>query len=286
MDSHIWKSVYGTVRIVNRSLPRRSRTPKYSDVLIVGMYLWSVWHDRPMCWACDRSHYHSLFRPPRVLPSISQFCRRIKSDRCQTLLQKVYEKLARTDSPTYRCFVDSRPLPVGACSKDQDAKPGRVYSGFARGYKLHAIVSEDARVIAWAVSALNVPDASGAMALIQHCRPTGVLIGDGAYDQSPLYEAMTSFGGRLLAVPRKGAGRGHVRQSADRLTSIFLWRRVGRLMKKIRIRVESTFGNQSSFGGGLGPLPAWARTLERVQRWVGAKLIIYHARKAVKNAAA
>jgi hypothetical protein len=31
-------------------------------------------------------------------------------------------------------------------------------------------------------------------------------------------------------------------------------------------------------GGGLGPLPAWIRRLERTRRWVGCKIVLYHAR--------
>ena len=50
--------------------------------------------------------------------------------------------------------------------------------------------------------------------------------------------------------------------------------------------VETTFGNMSSYGGGLGPLPAWVRTLRRVKRWIGVKIAPYHARLACKRAAA
>ncbi len=142
MDSHIWRKVYSTVRSVERSIPRMGRRKEFSDVLIVGMYLWSVWHDRPLCWACDRIHYGSLFRPRR-LPSVSQFCKRIKSGRCQRILEKVYERLAHNDKLTYTSFLDARPLPVGPCSKDHEAKAGRVYGGFARGYKLHELVLDD-----------------------------------------------------------------------------------------------------------------------------------------------
>jgi hypothetical protein len=49
---------------------------------------------------------------------------------------------------------------------------------------------------------------------------------------------------------------------------------------------ELSFGNQPMYGGGLGPLPAWVRTLERVRCWAGAKVIIHHAQLAVKRAAA
>lgn len=285
MDSHVWRLVCATVRSVNRSVPREGRSKRYSDVLIVGMYLWAVWHDRPLCWSCERVHYTSLFRPKR-LPSVSQFCKRIQTARCQRILEKVYQRLARTDSPTHGCFLDARPFPVGPCSKDAQAKPGRVYGGFSRGYKLHELVQADGRTAVWSVMPMNVSELLVARELLEVGRPRGWVLADAAYDSGPLYEQVASYGGRLLAIPRKGAGAGHCPQSEERLSSIFLWRRVGRLMRRKRVHVERVFGNQSSYGGGLSPLPAWVRTLPRVRRWIGAKLILHHARLAVKTRAA
>ena len=54
----------------------------------------------------------------------------------------------------------------------------------------------------------------------------------------------------------------------------------------LRREVERYFGQLTCFGGGLGPLPAWVRRLPRVQRWVTAKLIIYHARLQTRTNAA
>ena len=208
MDSHVWRRVYSTVRSVDRSVPRTGRSKRFSDVLIVGMFRWSVWHDRPLCWACDRIHYGSLFRPRR-LPFVSQFCKRIKSGRCQRILEKVYESLARNDKQTYTSFLDARPLPVGPCSKDHEAKAGRVYGGLARGYKLHELVLDDGRTAVWSLMPLNVSELIVARVLIDAARPRGLVLADSNYDSGPLYEQVAQYGGRLLAVPRKGAGKGH-----------------------------------------------------------------------------
>jgi len=45
-----------------------------------------------------------------------------------------------------------------------------------------------------------------------------------------------------------------------------------------RKAVERFFGQLTSFGGGLSPLPAWVRTHRRVRRWVQAKLIFNRLR--------
>ena len=285
MDSHIWRLAYQTIREVDRSLPRSGRRKQYSDVLIVAMYLWSVWHDRPMCWACDRSNYGTLFRP-RKLPSVSQFCRRIQSARCEAILQATHERLARSDVQTDVEFIDGRPLPVGACSKDPQARPGRVYGGFARGYKLHAIITSDGRASVWSVMPLNVSEKTVAEELIHRVAPKDLLLGDGNYDSQRLYDCVASYGGCLLTPHRKGAGQGHHRQSVHRLAAIAAWQGIAGYVYRERSAIERVFGQQSSFGGGLGPLPAWVRGFPRVRRWVGAKLIIYHARLAIRRAAA
>src|SRR5512145_2895457 len=142
MDSYTWKRIYREIAVLDRQLERSGRRPVYSDRLIVAMFVWSVAHDRPLCWACQRTSYGSMFRPRR-LPSVSQFCRRMPTPRVQRMLEALHQRVARSSSPTDLMFLDARPLVVGACSKDPDARPGRVYGGFARGYKLHALVTRD-----------------------------------------------------------------------------------------------------------------------------------------------
>jgi len=177
-------------------------------------------------------------------------------------------------------FLDGRPLPVGPCSKDQDARAGRVYGGFARGYKLHALVSEDKRVLAWSVTSLNRAEVKVAEVLVDKARPCGLVLADNNYDSRKLYDMVASYGGQLLTPLPQNAGRGHVRQSPSRLVAAEAWKGIAGYVYKDRIIVERCFSHLSAFGGGLAPLPPWVRTLPRVRRWVGAKLIIYHARKA------
>lgn len=283
MDGHIWQAVYQAIKEVDKSMARIGRRPTYKDVQIVALYVWSVWHDRPLCWACQRSHYSSVFRPAK-LPSVSQFCRRIKTARCETILQKVYQRLAGTQRPDLLSFLDARPLVVGACSKDRDARAGRIYGGFARGYKLHAYACEDGRIPVWSVTSLNRSEPKVAEELIRCARPGGLVLADGNYDSGTLYEAVAQHGGRLLTPLPQRAGRGHRRPSPKRLEAIAGWHGIAGYIYRERIVVERIFAHQSAFGGGLGPLPAWVRTLPRVRRWVGTKLIIYHARLAVRKA--
>jgi hypothetical protein len=49
-----------------------------------------------------------------------------------------------------------------------------------------------------------------------------------------------------------------------------------------RVHAEGILGILCSRGGGLTGLPPWARRLHRVRRWVGGKIILYHARLRVR----
>jgi hypothetical protein len=44
-----------------------------------------------------------------------------------------------------------------------------------------------------------------------------------------------------------------------------------------------SFGNLTSFGGGLAPQPGWVRTHRRVRRWVQAKLTFNALRMELRN---
>jgi len=153
----VWAAV---LRAVRRAAARVGwnggrRRPVYRNRLIVVMYAWSVWHDRPLCWACRRGSYGSLFRPPRRLPSVSQFARRVRTEDCQRILQLAHDAFAQRGRVAHLAVVDGKALPVGPCSGDRDARQGRVSGAFARGYKLHALVNEGGRIVVWSVTGLG-----------------------------------------------------------------------------------------------------------------------------------
>jgi hypothetical protein len=215
---------------------------------------------------------------------VSQFCRRIKDERCRKILCQVYDRLVGATETSGLLFLDARPFPVGPCSQDAEARAGRIYGGFARGYKLHALVSENRSVPIWSVMPLNVSETTVAEELIRTYRPSGLLLADANYDSMRLYDQVAQYTGQLLTPVPKNGGKGHRKQSRSRSAVIASWKGIAGYVYQDRFQVEGCFGNQSSFGGGLGPLPAWVRTLPRVRRWVGAKLIIYHARLRIRKA--
>jgi hypothetical protein len=302
MDRELWARVLDAVKRAAKEVGWHGgrRRPLYANWLIVAMYLWCVWHDRPLCWGCDRWHYTRLFRPRR-LPSVSQFTRRIKGEDCQKILQLVHDEFAQRGLVTDEGYVDGKPLLVGPASKDRQARRGRVSGGFAKGYKLHAFVNEHRRIVVWSVTGLSEDEKTVALELLAHLPPMSpgaVVLKDSNYDYSaPLHKAAAELvPGAALVGPLKGQGRvgegGHhpvtLRQMGpDRRELVAAWDHCPRLVQlvlKARDAIERAFGVLCCTAGGLGTaLPPWARTLARVRRWVGAKIIFYNARLGVQE---
>jgi hypothetical protein len=291
MEHTHWKAL---LPIIKGAARRLGRLPKatFPDWLIVALELWHVSHDRPMCWACDRAHYQPWFRPRR-LPSISQFSRRIKSPRCQRILQIVHHHTAGLETPASVSYLDGKPLTVGVASKDLDAKKGHVMGGFAKGYKVHVWATEDRRIPVFSVQSLNTGEPLVAQAMVPYLPvldAQALVLADSNYDSTQLYNALASKNGALLVKPRGFAQHPKTREQSGpiRREALDLWTHyapLARLVYKQRIHVEGILSNLTSYGGGLGPLQAWVRTLSRVRRWVGCKIILYHVRLRLRNTA-
>ena len=296
MDRELWRTVLSEVKRAARRVPRVGRRPRFADWLIVALYIWSVWHDRCLSWACDRSHYGPLFRP-RKLPSISQFTRRVKTPEVQAILQQVHNALAERGLTTDAVYIDGKPLLVSPVSKDRQATRGKISGGFGKGYKLHAVVNDRRRIVVWSVMGLNVAEQSVAaelLALLPPLTPQALVMADSNYDSAPLYKQGDERG-VVLITPLKGQARvgpeGHhpmtlIQMGPARRELVQTWKDRPELMHlvlKMRDEIERVFGVLVCTGGGLAGLPAWVRTLDRVRRWVGVKIILYNARLKVQD---
>jgi hypothetical protein len=99
IDRELWRRATGAIARACRRFGRAAGGRfVFGDALVVRMYLWSAWHDRPLCWACDGADYNTLFRP-RALPSVSQFTRRVETASVLAVLQRVHDDLAAAGPP-------------------------------------------------------------------------------------------------------------------------------------------------------------------------------------------
>jgi len=202
------------------------------------------------------------------------------------LLDEVNRELAMVEDAPNIFLMDSRPLRVGAYSQDPDVRTGYAKGGFTKGYKLHVLAAKQGQIVAWRLTGLNRNDKPVAWELIDEARPQGIVLADGAYDSGALYDHVWKHRALLLTPLPANVGGGHRRQSKARLVAAHLWDRGAETLYRERLEIERIFSRQSSFGGGLAPLPAWVRRWTRVHRWVTAKLILYHARLALRKDAA
>jgi len=205
----------------------------------------------------------------------------------QTLLQR----LERASQPTPSgnpLLIDAKPLPVGDHTKDRDARNGYATGMLAYGYKLHVICDLNRHVHAWTVAPMNRAESLVAVDLLRDADVRdGWLLADSAHDSNELH-AFTDQRGLQLIAPRKkpGRGLGHREHSAGRLRSIAIMEAddspLPEEVARQRDAIERYFGNLTSFGGGLSPLPAWVRTLPRVRRRVQARITIHALRRRLR----
>lgn len=288
MDKDVWQVLRNAIRSADRSVPRVGRRPQFSDRLIVQMYFWTVAHDRPRCFAAKRENYSTIFRPRR-LPSYSQFCRRLHEPRVLAMIEHVHHRLAASPQPVSLAFIDGKALPVSESSKDPDARTGRGHGKFSRGYKLHALVSADGRIQCFAVRPMNDAEPRVSREVIFPLLAPGVVvIGDGNYDSKFLYEIARERGAWFFAPPKQAPQqrRSWKKTNAARREAVEVWEQqpeLARKVYKLRTEIERVFSRLSCYGGGLAPLPAWVRRLDRVTLWVMAKIVLYHARLLLRE---
>ncbi len=273
MERELWELLCRLAEELYRSIPRG----RYGDDEILAVYLWSVIHDRPVCWSCDPQHWPDSCRPRR-LPSQPTMSIRLRSGSVEQLLHAIeHHLLALSGVASYWVrVIDAKGLPVGGPSRDIDAQWGRGACGPQHGYKFHAVWGPGPLPLAWALTPMNINEGKMARDLIEELPSGGYLLADSQYDHNALYEIAAAAGYQLVAArQRPGTGLGHRRHSPYRLRSMeLLQHRFGRALYRQRMNIEHCFAGLVSFAGGLAPLPFWIRRFHRVRTWVQAKLLI------------
>jgi hypothetical protein len=274
MERELWPLVYRELRAAARGTAQKYA--HFHPWVIAAVLLWAALHDRPVRWACDPRNWATTRLRPPELPSPATVSRRAARTVFGVFLNRVAARLAGDGPPAWELVVDGKPLPVGRCSKDPDAKPGPL----GRGYKLHAIWGGKCLPEAWAVTAMRDYEGAVAEDLLARVRGKGVLLADGNYEASRLYDAAAASGYQLLARPDgRDTGAGHRYQSPHRGVALrWFADGLGWALYRDRTGIERAFGNAGAFGGGLGPLPNWVRRAGRVGRWVWCKLVLNAAR--------
>lgn len=296
MERDVFQLVQQALRPLRRNKPRGQR---YADADIVLVAFWAALHDRPIDWACRRSSWPPA-RRPRALPHQSRLSRRLRSPSVRWLICLVQLGLLRGLGACAVAVLDGRAMVVSRYTTDRDAKRGWAHGGFARGYKVHALIdARTGRTLLTLVTPLNVAECVAARVLLSQAKGCGLLakhaliLADANYDSNPLHRHAARLGLRLLAPRRKpGTGLGFSAvggHHANRLVSIAATETDPTLASKIaavRGGIERAFSRQVCTGGGLRELPAWVRTLPRVRLWVALKIMVHLVRDHLSQTAA
>lgn len=274
MERELWKVVYTKLKAVARRF--HQRYVPLQPWRIAAVLLWAALHDRPVSWACDTRNWATTRRKPGRLPSEATMSRRARKTSFALFLNARTDELKGPGAPAWELVIDGKPLPVGKCSKDPDARPNQ----HGRGYKRHAIWGSKCMPDAWEVTAARENEGAVAVRLLTPVRGKGFVYADGSYEDNRVYDAAGSSGYLVLANPgTQATGGGHGYQSEyRRLALSFFETDLGWDLYRHRASIERRFGHMGSFGGGLQPLPNWVRRLGRVTRWVWCKLVINAAR--------
>ncbi|MCG8450351.1 MAG: transposase [Pirellulales bacterium] len=280
MERELWMIVSRLITSLDRHFSKGRKT--HSVGTIVRVYLWSVLHERPVCWACQQKNWRTV-KAPVQLPDQSTMSRRLRDAATQKMLQQLTEKLALSDRRSLVRYLDGKPLTVSRHSIDPDAAHGRGAGGKDRGYKFHAIYAEGNAPLAWSVTPLNCNEHHAAIPLIDERLGPGYLLADANYDANHLYDHASQHDIQLLTPKRyaKAKGFGRCYQSSyrvDALTRLDGPSPFVRQLLKLRKNVETRFAHLTNFGGGLIGLPPWVRRIHRVKLWITAKIILRLAR--------
>jgi len=272
MEGRIWEIVLRLLGSV-QEVPSRDL---YSTREILAVGLWAVLHDRPFCRACVAENW-SPVRRPKFLPRPSTLSRRWRRENLAVRAAEIH-RATLTLLPAERdAAIDGKSLIVSDVSQDWEAKNGRGTRGFARGYKLHAVVARSGAVVAFEVRPLNENERRPAARLLQHLPPSiRRVAADGNYDSAQLHRSLSGTGVRLYT-PIRGdyaSPRTHPRR---KLLLRLMRTAIGKRLRLSRDWIERSFARLCNIGFGLKGLPSWARGLYRVGRWIWGKILLYHA---------
>ena len=222
MEGQLWSLIVSVLTTIDK---RRKRAREdFSDEEIVKVFYWSVIHDRPVSWACQRRNW-PLYLRRRSLPSNTTMSRRMRSPSVVALLNALEKRVRAPRRPHLYWMIYGKPLVISGCSKDRQAGYGRAARSKAKGYKIHAIVAADGSLASWRVAPMNKDERVMAERMLKSTDIAGYIAADANYDSNKLHKICDARGNRQFVSPRRyGKGRkvGHRAKSQGRLRSIAL----------------------------------------------------------------
>ena len=109
MEGQLWRLIVAVLATIDK---RRKRAREaFSDQEIVEVFYWSVIHDRPVSWACQKRNWPLCLRA-RSLPSNTTMSRRLRSRSVVTLLDALERRVSAPCRPHLYWMIDGKPLVI------------------------------------------------------------------------------------------------------------------------------------------------------------------------------
>jgi hypothetical protein len=276
MEDRLWTIVCD---IVPADKPEVRQQYSAREILLV--MLWATLHDRPTQWACQAQSWPDRCRP-RQLPHPSTVSRRRRKPGVEELLSACHTKaleMLTANTCGGWAVIDGMPLTVSDFSKDPDARNGRAYRHWGRGYKLHAVCDSRGVILRFEVCSLNVNERVAARRLLPGLEHyVHRVLADGNYDGAPLHECLD---GRHLKLytPLINNYAGPKTHPRRRRLQRLMAKPIGKKLRKTRDQIERQFALFGNLGFGFKGLPNWVRRQRRVANWMSLKVLLYNAYK-------
>ena len=299
MEAKLWRAVYR--HVLSLAHHRRPRE-QFDDRMIVLVMLRAAAFGQPICWACRAGNWPSDFDRP--LPSDSTVSRRLRTLGVQQLWERALAAVSdllegSAGAPLVKA-IDSKPLTVGAYSKDRHAKRGHIAAGQkARGYRLHALC-HGRNVRQFVIGSMDDHDSKAAPTLlgrlegggyvrvrggrqrVRHQRPARACRSGQSPAGEPAPPVQPGRARPQAQLCAASAIAGHHGLAADASRgSRRLWPEPLHLPRGCRELLWSCFGELSYLG--LNYLPAWIRGPKCVAWWTAAKILVHLCRRAQKK---
>lgn len=131
MERQLWPLLYHGLREVAALF--RQKYVQRQPWVIAAVLRWAALHDRPVNWACDPANWGGTALRPHPLPSAATVSRWAKRAAFACFLNRRTERLRGDGLPGLVLAVDGKPLLVGGCTHDPDAKYGHAAGHKGKG---------------------------------------------------------------------------------------------------------------------------------------------------------
>ena len=121
MEGQLWRLILAILATVDK---RRKRAKQdFSDEDIVKVFYWSVIHDRPISWACQRRNW-PLYLRRQQLPSNTTMSRRLRSASVVALLDALERRVTAPTHLHLYWMIDGKPLAISGCTNSSSVRLG------------------------------------------------------------------------------------------------------------------------------------------------------------------